>query len=136
MLRLVRVDGVRALTITGPPGVGKRRFAAEVASELRADEHVDLATAEEPRAVPGERVYRLRPLAEAPAVELFRQLADEAAPGFDAPYAELARICRRIGRLPRAIELAAAKPHEALAELGERAWTLPELLEWSVREPV
>jgi hypothetical protein len=131
VLRLVRVDGVRAITITGPPGVGKRRFAGAVVRELRLDEQVSLATAEEPRGLPGERVYRLRPLAEAPAVELFREHAETAAPGFDAPYAELARLCRRIGRLPLAIELAAARPRAALAELADRSWTLPAVVAWT-----
>jgi hypothetical protein len=131
VLRLVRVDGVRMLTVTGPPGIGKRRFVGEVAAELRPDEQVELRSAEGPLGLPRERVYRLRPLAEAPAVELFRQVADGAAPGFDAPYAEIARVCRRIGRTPLAIELAAARPAEALAELGDRPWALPEILAWT-----
>jgi hypothetical protein len=131
VLRLVRAEGVRTITITGPPGIGKRRFAAEVAAELRPDEQIDLAAAEEPRGVAGEWTYRLRPLAEAPAVELFRQHAEAADPGFDAPYAEIARVCRRIGRLPLAIELAAARPRDALAELAERPSALAEVVAWT-----
>ncbi len=64
-----------------------------------------IATAREPLGVPGEQVYRLRPLAEAPAVELFR----EHAPGSGASYAELAARVRAVGRLPAAIERAAAE---------------------------
>jgi len=131
VLRLVRVDGVRSITITGPEGIGKRRFAAAVREELRSDEEVELVTAEEPLGTPGERVYRLRPLAEAPAVELFRHHAEAAAPGFDAPYAEIARLCRQIGRLPLAIELAASRPAAALAELADRPRSLAEVAAWS-----
>ena len=131
MLRLVRVDNARVVTVTGPPGVGKRRFVDEVASELRADERVELAAAERPRGVPGESVYRLRPLAEAPAVELFRQRAEAVDPEFDAPYTDVARVCRRIGRLPLAVELAAARSAAALAELADRRWSLPEVVAWT-----
>jgi hypothetical protein len=53
--------------------------------------------------VPGEQVYRLKPLAEAPAVELLR----EHAPSLDASYAELAVAVRELGRLPGAIVRAA-----------------------------
>jgi len=69
-----------------------------------------LATGREPLHVPDERVYPLRPLAEAPAVELFRQRAEAADRGFDAPYDVIAAICRRLGGLPLAIERAAAEP--------------------------
>jgi hypothetical protein len=111
--------------------VGKRRFAAAVGAELRADERVELATAEEPLGLPAERAYRLRPLAEAPAVELFGQRAEVAAPGFDAPYAEVARVCRRVGRLPLAIELAAARAPAALAELGDHPSALSDVIAWT-----
>ena len=122
MLRLIRVHGAQLVTITGPPGVGKTRFAAEVAVELEGrldvvllddvdavDERADLrlVTRTEPLRVAHERAYRLRPLAEAPAVELFRQRADAAAQRYGASYAELAALCRRLGRLPLAIILAA-----------------------------
>ena len=63
-----------------------------------------IATARGPLGVPDERVYALKPLAEAPAVELFR----EHAPGLEASYAELVARVRELGRLPGAIELAAA----------------------------
>jgi hypothetical protein len=55
--------------------------------------------------VAGEHVYRLRPLAESPAIELFR----EHAPELDASYDELAERVRELGRLPGAIVRAAAE---------------------------
>jgi class 3 adenylate cyclase len=68
-----------------------------------------LATSREPLRVAGEREFPLRTLAEAPAVELFRQRAAAIRPDFDAPYDEIAVLCRRLDGLPLAIELAAAR---------------------------
>jgi predicted ATPase/class 3 adenylate cyclase len=68
-----------------------------------------LATSREPLRVAGEREIPLRTLAEAPAVELFRQRALAVRPDFDAPYDELVEVCRRLDSLPLAIELAAAR---------------------------
>ena len=121
VLRLFRDADVRLVTITGPEGVGKTRFAREVAAELNGEvEIVDenapvpaqaraIATSREPLGLAGERVYRLRPLAEAPAVELFRQVATAASPAFDASYEEIAAASVRLGRLPGAIVQAAAR---------------------------
>jgi len=123
VLQLFLRDGVRLVTVTGPEGVGKTRFAHEVAAELDGDVQVVddadgaeipshsrvLATRREGLGAPGERVYRLRPLAEAPAVELFRQRATEANPSFDASYADIAAACVRLGRLPGPILQAAAR---------------------------
>jgi predicted ATPase len=123
VLRLFRRDGARLVTIAGPVGVGKTRFALEVVAELDSDvQFIDdadttripmdsrvVATSRERLGLPGERVYRLRPLAEAPAVELFRQRAADANPSFDASYAEIAAVCERLGRLPGAIVQAAAR---------------------------
>jgi predicted ATPase len=131
VLRLVRRDGVRLITVTGPSGVGKRRFAAEVAVELGDAADATIGTAEEPLGLAGERPYRLRPLAEAPAVELFRQRADAAVPGFVADYAELADLCRRLARLPLSIELVAARGRAALHEPLDRRWNLREAIEWT-----
>ena len=103
--------------------MGKTRLAKEVVAELGSGvELVDdadvtrlpasprvLATSREPLGASGEHVYRLRPLAEAPAVELFRQRATEVNPDFNAGYEEVADACLRLGRLPGAIVQAAAR---------------------------
>jgi len=109
-----------------------------------------LTTSREPLRISGEREFPLKPLAEAPAVELFRQRAEAVLPGFTADYGRLAEICRRLDSLPLAIELAAARvkvlpPGELLArldrrlpiltasrrDLPERQRTLRATIEWS-----
>jgi predicted ATPase/class 3 adenylate cyclase len=109
-----------------------------------------LATSREPLRIGGEREFPLKPLAEAPAVELFRQRADAVLPGFSGEYGRLAEICRRLDSLPLAIELAAARvkvlpPGELLSrldrrlplltaarrDLPERQQTLRATIEWS-----
>ncbi|HXV03210.1 MAG TPA: adenylate/guanylate cyclase domain-containing protein, partial [Gaiellaceae bacterium] len=109
-----------------------------------------LATSREPLKIAGEREFPLKPLAEAPAVELFRQRAEAVLPGFTADYGRLAEICRRLDSLPLAIELAAARvkvlpPGELLGrldrrlpmlttsrrDLPERQQTLRATIEWS-----
>jgi predicted ATPase len=123
VLRLFRRDGARLVTVTGPDGIGKTRFAQEVVAELAgaielADDAAParlpaqtqvIATSRDPLRVAGEHVYALRPLAEAPAVELFRQRATDANPDFDASYEDIAAVCVRLGRLPGAIVQAAAR---------------------------
>ncbi len=84
-----------------------------------------LTTSREPLRIAGEREFPLKPLAEAPAVELFRQRADAVLPRFSADYGLLAEICRRLDSLPLAIELAAARvkvlpPGELLGRLDRR----------------
>jgi predicted ATPase len=74
-----------------------------------APEIVVLATSRAALQIAGEHRYPLAPLAEAPAIELFRQRAETAAPGFEADYRQLAELCRKLDRLPLAIELAAAR---------------------------
>lgn len=71
-----------------------------------------LATSREPLWVVDEANYRLAPLTEADAVRLFRERAGARAQvSLDGDRAgELVReICRRVDRLPLAIELAAAR---------------------------
>ncbi len=187
VLRLLR-GGARLVTVTGAGGIGKTRFALEVAvqlvddfkdgvwwvalapvrdptlvlpavaaaigaqsdleSELRGKQLllfldnfeqvaaaaaevgalqtacpdvVLLVTSREPVHIAGERDYQLPPLAESPAVELFRQRAVSV----DADYAQLVELCDRVDRLPLAIELAAARTKilsvtELLRRLEER----------------
>jgi predicted ATPase len=191
VLRLLR-ESARLVTVTGPGGTGKTRFALEAASELverfrdgvwwiglapvrdpalvlptiastvgvsgdlAAElegkellllldnfEHVvdaasdvgelqrrcagvaALVTSREPLHVAGERELALAPLAESPAVELFRQRAEAVSPAFEADYSLLVELCDRLDRLPLALELAAARVkvapvHELLERLDER----------------
>ena len=112
--------------------------AGEVARLLGACPNLSvLATSREPLRVAGEREFPMRPLAEAPAVELFRQRAEAVLPGFTADYGRLAEICRRLDSLPLAIELAAARvkvlpPGELLTRLDRR---LPILDRVAARSP-
>lgn len=96
ILRLLR--GGAEVTITGPAGVGKKRLAQAVLTEY-PEASGRLRTALVPLGLRGEQVYRLRPLAEAPAVELYRVLHDDDT----TPYAELVSRCRAVGNLPGAI---------------------------------
>ncbi len=125
--------------------------AGEIAHLLGACPNLSiLATSREPLRIAGEREFPLRTLAEAPAVELFRQRAEAVLPGFTADYQRLAEICRRLDSLPLAIELAAARvkvlpPGELLGrleqrlplltssrrDLPERQQTLRATIEWS-----
>lgn len=100
-----------------------------------------LATTREPLGIPGERVYRLPPLAFPPtsvasaeeaanyaAVTLFVERACAAEGGFDlqeSNVAAIAQICRRVDGIPLAIELAAAKirvlsPRQLADQLKQR----------------
>jgi predicted ATPase/class 3 adenylate cyclase len=109
-----------------------------------------LATSREPLRIAGERELPLAPLAEASAVELFRQRSEAALPGFSGDDAVVAEICRRLDSLPLAIELAAARvkvlPADELLrrlerrlplltagrrDLPERQRTLRSTIEWS-----
>jgi predicted ATPase/class 3 adenylate cyclase len=84
--------------------------ATELGALLEACPRVAiLATSREPLHLRAEVEYPLKPLAEAPAVELFRQRAQEIEPEFEAEYLRLAELCERLDRMPLAIELAAAR---------------------------
>jgi predicted ATPase/class 3 adenylate cyclase len=217
VLRLLRVERARLMTVTGPGGIGKTRFALEAAHELVEEfahgvwfvdlsalrdpalvapsvaaalgakgnlaEHVAekrlllvldnfeqvveaatevgpllrscpnvqlLATSREPLHLAGERAYPLKPLAESPAVQLFRERAEAADPDFEAPWETLTAIVGRLDRLPLALELAASRvrslsSHELLSRLdkrlpllttrardvSERQRTLRATVEWS-----
>jgi predicted ATPase/class 3 adenylate cyclase len=84
-----------------------------------------LVTSREPLRIAGEREFPIGPLAEEPAVELFRQRAEAVLPDFTSDYRDLVEICRRLDSLPLAIELAAARvkllpPRELLGRLERR----------------
>jgi predicted ATPase/DNA-binding SARP family transcriptional activator len=105
------------------------------------DVHV-LATSREPLQIPGERVWRVPPLAtpdadtETPlselarfdAVQLFVERARDIDPGFAIETTNasvVAAICRRLDGIPLALELAAARlrvlsPTELLKHLVDR----------------
>ena len=84
-----------------------------------------LVTSREPLRIGGERTYPLRPLAEAPAVELLRSRAEAHEPEFEASFQTLAAIADRLDRLPLALELGAARlrtlgPDDLLKRLEQR----------------
>ncbi|HEU5214668.1 MAG TPA: tetratricopeptide repeat protein [Gaiellaceae bacterium] len=102
------------------------QVGANLAALLEASPRLAiLATSREPLRVRAEVTYPLKPLAEAPAVELFRQRARMIEPEFDATYERLTELCERLERIPLAIELAAARvkvlsPDDLLLRLGRR----------------
>ena len=84
-----------------------------------------LATSREPLRIAAEREYKLPPLPESAAVELFRQRVARISPGTEVGYTLAAEICERLDRLPLAIELAAARanvlePESLLERLESR----------------
>ncbi|MGX1805842.1 ATP-binding protein [Nocardia sp. NPDC055321] len=69
-----------------------------------------LATSREPLGLAGEAVWTVPPLSQSDAERLFVLRATAAAPGFTATPAEtIAAICRRLDRVPLALELAATR---------------------------
>jgi predicted ATPase/DNA-binding SARP family transcriptional activator len=112
-----------------------------------------LATSREPLHLGGERVYPVPPLRNDEAIALFAERAEAVKPNFqltDANDPVVAEICRRLDRLPLAIELAAARiplfPPAALLDrlderlrlltgggrdLPERHQTLRAAIDWS-----
>jgi predicted ATPase/DNA-binding XRE family transcriptional regulator len=85
--------------------------AAQVAELLAACPRVEaLVTSREPLRIDGEHEMPVAPLDDGAAVELFVQRASAAHPALDMTAEDLATveaICRRLDRLPLAIELAA-----------------------------
>lgn len=109
-----------------------------------------LATSREPLRIAAEREYKLPPLPESRAVELFRQRIGRISREIEVDYPLAAEICERLDRLPLAIELAAARANvlepEMLLErlesrlpllvtrgrdVPERQRTLHATIEWS-----
>ena len=91
----------------------------EAAPELRL-----LATSRETLRVQGEEEFDLPPLVEDEAVELFVTRARAVRPGLE-PTETVDELCRRLDRLPLALELAAARtkllsPDALLERLGGR----------------
>ncbi|MEO3973543.1 BTAD domain-containing putative transcriptional regulator [Streptomyces sp. CAU 1734] len=71
-----------------------------------------LATSREPIGLAGETVWTVPPLSQSDAERLFARRAAAAAPGFAVTAenaAAVAEICRRLDRLPLALELAATR---------------------------
>jgi predicted ATPase/class 3 adenylate cyclase len=71
-----------------------------------------LATSREPLRVPGERIWRVPPLAREEAVRLFAERAVSHEPQFrltEDNVEVVARICERLDFIPLAIELAAGR---------------------------
>jgi len=87
-----------------------------------------LATSQVPLGLAGETIWSVPPLDEAGAVRLFVERATAAAPGFildDENSPVVDGICRRLDRIPLALELAATRVralgvHEVAARLDDR----------------
>ncbi|HEX2088337.1 MAG TPA: adenylate/guanylate cyclase domain-containing protein, partial [Actinomycetota bacterium] len=124
--------------------------ASEVADLLARCPRLDiLATSRSPLRVSGEWDYKVQPLEEAEAAELFVQRALAVRHDFEGDGV-VKEICRRLDHLPLAVELAAARvrllPAEELLErldrrlpllktgtrdAPERQRTLRATIEWS-----
>ncbi|MEU8801223.1 BTAD domain-containing putative transcriptional regulator [Spirillospora sp. NPDC048819] len=114
---LLVLDTVEHLTV---PVSGLVKALLENAPGIRI-----LATGREPLGIPGERMWQVPPLGPDEAVRLFRERVRDAVPGFRADDTEIAAVCRRLDRLPLAIELAAARVRtlglrEVAARLDDR----------------
>ena len=89
---------------------------------------VVLATSREPLAVDGERIFPVPSLADDAAVSLFADRARAVDPSFNVGEHNrmaVAEICRRLDKMPLALELAAARVRsltvqEIAQRLGER----------------
>jgi predicted ATPase/DNA-binding SARP family transcriptional activator len=68
-----------------------------------------LATSREPLGVSRERVWTVPPMQPQDAKTLFAERAALANPGVTLPFDGVERICARVGGMPLAVELAAAR---------------------------
>jgi predicted ATPase/class 3 adenylate cyclase len=83
--------------------------AAAIADLLAAAPDLGvIATSRERLGLAAEQEYAVPPLADAEAVELFTARARQVKPTFE-PGADVLAICRRLDRLPLALELAATR---------------------------
>jgi predicted ATPase/DNA-binding SARP family transcriptional activator len=138
--KLVLETARQALGVTGDlaQGIGARRMlllfdnfehviegAAEVAALRGPCPNLDLlVTSREPLHVAGEHEYSVPELKHDDAVALFSARATAVRPQFEADD-DVREICRRLDRLPLALELAAARvkalsPSQILARLEQR----------------
>ncbi len=121
----------------------------------RCPELTVLATSREPLQVEGEVRWSVGPLDESDAVRLFEARARLVAPGYNLSASNLAavtQICRRLDRLPLAVEMAAAhldvmSDREILDNLDDRLellrsgtrgapkrqQTMAQTIDWSYR---
>jgi predicted ATPase/DNA-binding SARP family transcriptional activator len=68
-----------------------------------------LATSRQPVGIRAEQIYPVAALAATPAIELFAARARARDPSFDATAPGVTEVCERLGGLPLALELAAAR---------------------------
>src|SRR5205085_636053 len=105
------VADARAVTVTGPGGVGKTRLVTELAElVVRCAGLRIVATSRVPLRISAERLYPVEPLPRDDAVALFAARAQAVSPSFrlDDHADAVAEICQRLDGLPLAVELAAA----------------------------
>src|SRR3954447_25025022 len=87
-----------------------RQSADHLVSELLATTTAHLlATSRAPLGIPGEVLRPLAPLSPADAVALFRERAVDSAPDVEIEKSEVSELVDLLGRVPLAIELAAAR---------------------------
>jgi predicted ATPase len=99
--------------------------AAAIADLLTVAPSVSvIATSREPLGIAVEQEFPVPPLSDGEAVELFTARARQVSPAFE-PSSDVLAICRRLDRLPLALELAATRvkvlsEDQILARLEQR----------------
>ena len=98
--------------------------AEVIGAILRLSGPTVLVTSRERLGLAGEQVYRVAPLSETEAIELFLTRARALDPRFEGSDV-LEELCERLDNLPLAVELAAARtavisPEQILARIGSR----------------